>query len=414
MYNDSTSISGKVSSGSAALINAISKFPQEWALAPCVGKKNLWPNWNKAKLDRAALIQAIRSQTNHEGKKTLWTGVSIVTGPLSHGIMAVDFDGPLAWKKYLELSGDRIPPMTKHWTSGKPGHFQILLSVSPEKWENLAAVKYFILDPAPRLELGLSLEAITEAVETTVENIEQWESGTTSPIPPAIAKKLVEIYGCSGGELCQKLELRWNECSTLPPSIHPDTGKPYRWENNGEVAKCPDFILDLMREVLEIEIPHKPKPENPTYIDADRKSLVDIYENEILPRLDAEEFYGSYLKLKSAGKNLKALCPFHAEKTASFSVTPSEKTFHCFGCGTGGGPVQFLYQLNGGTGSPTGKDFYGVVMELADRVGVRMPDRKFQQNPESKIQHPIRVLQEINDPKSTRVTKDFNKPFFQV
>jgi hypothetical protein len=58
------------------------------------------------------------------------------------------------------------------------------------------------------------------------------------------------------------------------------------------------------------------KTENPTYIDASEKSLVDILESEILPRLDAEEFYGSYLKLKSAGKNLKALCPFHNEKTA--------------------------------------------------------------------------------------------------
>jgi hypothetical protein len=106
-----------------------------------------------------------------------------------------------------------------------------------------------------------------------------------------------------------------------------------------------------------------------------------------LPRLDAEEFYGSYLKLKSAGKNLKALCPFHNEKTPSFSVTPQEKTFHCFGCGVGGGPIQFIYQLRGGSGSPIGKDFAEVVMELADRVGVKIDDRKFKQNSESRIQN---------------------------
>jgi hypothetical protein len=110
-----------------------------------------------------------------------------------------------------------------------------------------------------------------------------------------------------------KLELRWNQCSTLPPSIHPDTGKPYFWESEAEtpIAECPDFILDLMREAPTVELPQKPKPENPTSIDTGEKSLVDILEQEILPRLDAEEFYGSYLKLKSAGKNLKALCPFH-------------------------------------------------------------------------------------------------------
>jgi len=334
MYNNDTPIDSQVSSVKT-LIAAISTFPQEWALTPCIGKRNLWPNWNKTKLDRATLIEAIRSQKNHEGKKTAWTGVSIVTGPLSAGIMAIDFDGPAAWKKYLELSGNQAPPLTNHWTSGKPGHFQILLSVPPEKWEGLKHQK---------IEL---------------------ENGN-------------------------KLELRWNQCSTLPPSIHPDTAKPYFWESEGDtpIAECPDFILELMRDAPTIELPQKPKPENPTYIDAGDKSLVDILEQEILPRLDAEEFYGNYLKLKSAGKNLKALCPFHQEKTASFSISPEEKTFHCFGCGVGGGPVQFIYQLRGGSGSPTGKDFAEVVRELADRVGVKIDDRKFKQNSESRIQNP--------------------------
>jgi len=335
MYNDSTPISGQVSSVKAALITAINNFPQEWALTPCIGKRNLWPNWNKTKLDRARLIEAIRSQKNHKGKKTAWTGVSVVTGPLSNGVMAIDFDGPAAWKKYLELSGNQAPPLTHHWTSGKTGHFQILLSVPPEKWEGLKPQK---------IEL---------------------ENGN-------------------------KLELRWSQCSTLPPSIHPDTAKPYFWKTEADtpIAECPDFILDLMKEAPTVELPQNPKSKISTYRDEDEKSLVDILEQEILPKIDAEEFYGSYLNLKSAGKNLKALCPFHDEKTPSFSVTPQEKTFHCFGCGAGGGPVQFIYQLRGGCGSPTGKDFAQVVMELADRVGVKIGDRKFNQNPESKTQNP--------------------------
>jgi hypothetical protein len=143
-----------------------------------------------------------------------------------------------------------------------------------------------------------------------------------------------------------------------------------------------------MRGAPTIELPQKPKPENSISTDASEKSLVDILESEILPRLDAEEFYGSYIKLKSSRKNLKGLCPFHEEKTPSFSVTPAEKTFHCFGCGVGGGPVQFLHQIKGGSGSPTGKDFYSVVMELAERVGVKIGDRKQTQNLKSKIQNP--------------------------
>jgi hypothetical protein len=335
MYDNHNPRDGQFSSTRiGALITAINNFPQEWALTPCIGKRNLWPSWQRTKLDRATLIEAIRSQKNHEDKKTAWIGVSVVTGPLSKGLMAVDFDGPLAIQKYLELSGNQLPPTTMKWSSGKTGHFQILLQVAEEKWEGLKPQK---------IEL---------------------ENGN-------------------------KLELRWSQCSTLPPSIHPDTEKPYFWQLTGKIAECPDFILDLMRETPVIELPQKPKPpENPTYIDAGEKSLVDLLESEILPRLDAEEFYGSYLKLKSAGKNLKALCPFHDEKTPSFSVTPQEKTFHCFGCGVGGGPVQFLYQLRGGSGSPTGKDFYSVVMELAGKVGVQMPDRKFKQNSESSIQKP--------------------------
>jgi hypothetical protein len=136
---------------------------------------------------------------------------------------------------------------------------------------------------------------------------------------------------------------------------------------------------------------------------------VDLLEQEILPRLDAEEFYGSYLKLKSAGKNLKALCPFHDEKTPSFTVSPVEKTFHCFGCSVGGGPVQFLHQIKGGSGSPTGKDFYSVVMELADHVGVKIDDRKFKQNPESKIQNP-----ESNNVPQHPATNVVRPPQFQV
>ena len=335
MYNDSTPIGGKVSSGIGALIDAINKFPQEWALTPCIGKKNLWPTWQKTRLDRAQLIDAIRSQKNHEGKKTAWTGVSIVTGPLSNGIMAIDFDGLSALRKYLELSSNQLPPSTKRWASGKTGHFQILMSVPPEKWEGLKPIK-------------------------------------------------IEL------ENNQKLELRWNECSTLPPSIHPTTKKPYFWEENETViAECPDFILDLMRQTPAADLFQKQKPETPTSIDTGDKNLVEVLEQEILPRLDAEEFYGSYLKLKSSGKNLKGLCPFHDEKTASFTISPAEKVFKCFGCSAGGGPVQFLHQIKGGSGSPTGKDFYSVVMELADRVGVAMPNRQPPiQNPESSLQEP--------------------------
>lgn len=374
-----------------ALIKAISKLPNAWALTPCVGKQNLWPAWSKERLDRSLLIDAIQKQTNKSGRHTAWTGFSLISGPMSGGVMAIDFDGALALEKYLEFSGDAPIPETRMWTSGKSGHFQILLRVSPEKWEKLAPTKFFILKSSYRFELGLSVEAIAETVEAKSEDILRWESGITSPIPPAIAKKLSEIYGCTNGELCQKLEFRWNECSTLPPSIHPDTAQPYYWENWDEnydwgegwedfVAIAPDWVLEVMTGDDQTQS----APRAISNSTANRQPS-QILEKDILPRLDAAEFYGEFVKLKKVGKTLKGLCPFHQEKTPSLTIDPTEKLFKCFGCGAGGGPVQFLHQIGGGSGSPSGKDFIDVVRQLGDRVGVSLEecDRKPRAEPSS-------------------------------
>jgi hypothetical protein len=118
----------------AALIATISQLPPEWALTPCVGKKNLWPAWNTSRLDRSVLIDAIANQRNHAGHQTAWTGVSLITGPMSGGVMAIDFDGEAALEKYEALSGGNPLLVSRMWTSGKPGHFQILLRVPQAQW----------------------------------------------------------------------------------------------------------------------------------------------------------------------------------------------------------------------------------------------------------------------------------------
>ncbi|HCU24454.1 MAG TPA: DNA primase [Deltaproteobacteria bacterium] len=84
---------------------------------------------------------------------------------------------------------------------------------------------------------------------------------------------------------------------------------------------------------------------------------------EIRERVSLVEFIGEYVQLKKAGKNYKGLCPFHQEKSPSFTVSPDRDTFHCFGCHSGGNLFHFLMKLEG-------LSFPEAVERLAERAGV--------------------------------------------
>jgi DNA primase len=83
---------------------------------------------------------------------------------------------------------------------------------------------------------------------------------------------------------------------------------------------------------------------------------------------DIVEVIGSYFPLKRAGANFKALCPFHQEKTASFIVSPSRQTFHCFGCGAGGSVFRFVMEYEH-------VDFPSAVRKLATRAGITIVEK---------------------------------------
>lgn len=85
----------------------------------------------------------------------------------------------------------------------------------------------------------------------------------------------------------------------------------------------------------------------------------------IKEKLDLVEFLKGYLALHPAGKNLKALCPFHREKTPSFMVSPERQTWHCFGCNTGGDIFTFLMQQEH-------VEFGDALKVLAERAGVEL------------------------------------------
>lgn len=87
---------------------------------------------------------------------------------------------------------------------------------------------------------------------------------------------------------------------------------------------------------------------------------------KIKERLGIKEVVENYLKLEKAGKNLKAKCPFHNEKTPSFYVSPDRGSYYCFGCGAKGDIFSFTQNIEG-------LDFPGALKMLAEKVGVELP-----------------------------------------
>ncbi len=89
--------------------------------------------------------------------------------------------------------------------------------------------------------------------------------------------------------------------------------------------------------------------------------------DEIVYRNDIEQVIGSYVSLKRAGSNFNGLCPFHSEKTPSFTVFPATKSFYCFGCGAGGTVIDFIKRTEN-------LEFVDAVRYLAQRAGITIPD----------------------------------------
>lgn len=87
--------------------------------------------------------------------------------------------------------------------------------------------------------------------------------------------------------------------------------------------------------------------------------------DEIRNRNDIADVIGSYLSLKSSGSRFKALCPFHKEKTPSFTVSPDRQIYHCFGCDAGGDVIRFVQEYEK-------VDFMVALQMLADRVGMEL------------------------------------------
>ena len=98
--------------------------------------------------------------------------------------------------------------------------------------------------------------------------------------------------------------------------------------------------------------------------------LSDSFLEELRSRVDIESVISPYVNLRRRGKNLVGLCPFHNEKTPSFTVYPENDSFYCFGCGVGGDVITFVRRIEN-------LDYLEAVRMLADRAGMALPEDGF-------------------------------------
>ena len=96
-------------------------------------------------------------------------------------------------------------------------------------------------------------------------------------------------------------------------------------------------------------------------------SIPQTFVQELLARADVVEIVGRYVQLKKGGANFMGLCPFHGEKSPSFSVSPSKQFYHCFGCGKTGNAIGFLMEH-------AGMSFVEAVQDLAQQFGMQVPE----------------------------------------
>lgn len=100
--------------------------------------------------------------------------------------------------------------------------------------------------------------------------------------------------------------------------------------------------------------------------------IPEPFIQELLHRIDLVELIDGFVPLKKAGANFAACCPFHSEKSPSFTVSPTKQFYHCFGCGAHGTAISFLMEYSG-------LGFIDAIKDLAGRAGMQLPEQQGRQ-----------------------------------
>jgi len=104
-------------------------------------------------------------------------------------------------------------------------------------------------------------------------------------------------------------------------------------------------------------------------------SIPQSFIQDLLSRVDIVDVVGRHVQLKKAGANFSGLCPFHTEKSPSFTVSPTKQFYHCFGCGKNGNAIGFMMDYSG-------LHFVESIKDLAQSYGMVVPETEF--SPEDK------------------------------
>jgi DNA primase len=116
--------------------------------------------------------------------------------------------------------------------------------------------------------------------------------------------------------------------------------------------------------------------------------IPDEVIDQVREHFDILDVVGQYVQLKRSGRNYFGLCPFHSEKTPSFSVAPDKQIFYCFGCGAGGDVIKFMMEIEQLT-------FVEAVRHLADQAGIALPEADREDRPEEDRRTRLRQALEL-------------------
>ncbi len=110
--------------------------------------------------------------------------------------------------------------------------------------------------------------------------------------------------------------------------------------------------------------------------------------DDLLNRVDIVDVVGRYVQLKKGGANFMGLCPFHNEKSPSFSVSPTKQFYHCFGCGAHGSAIGFLMEFSG-------QSYVEAIKDLAQSVGMVVPEERGGLPPAARAEQQAKTVRAI-------------------